>query len=659
MAQSTILGTDTVKDALKTKVNANDTELYGTKTEVENARDSEANLLAKQDAQDALITTVTTEVTNARDGEASLLDKQNAQDASIAALAAGSGVVVSVNDTTVGYVNGKLVAGTGIDFTENDDGGDESLTIASTALNDAVTNLETNLSVLQNNLILEAFRRMIGDSQTGTDAFQDGWVDALVDDSGIDNANSSNYFHRDSGYVEPIESPDTVGSEYEFEAGATSYVSCCEIDTNKIAIAYADDGASDGKCVIGTISGSVITFGTPVTFNTAASVHIKISKIDTNKILIAYGDGSDGQCIAATISGTVPTFGSEITFDADSPSWIACCPLATDKTLITYRDGIATSGECVVVTVSGTTCTAGTPVEFEPDSISFTDSCQISTDKAVITYSDAGDSSKGKSAVVTVSGTTPTIGTPVEFEAGTTTYTTCSKLSTSKVLIAYVDGGDGSYGKMIVGSISGTDIVFGSIVTFKGASVGYTGLVRIADNESLIIYNTGTVGETAVIYVTDTVPSIGTATSFETGSAPTYSSCAYISDQKAVIAFRAVADSNKGKAVVNDFTAQNMTLVMNDYEAESEPSESKALFIMEDTDTATINTDIKAYASNNDGSTYEQITLADEGDFETDQHIIVGAEEMTAVSDQTTKLKITTHNNKQIKIHALSNMLKL
>jgi len=38
-------------------------------------------------------------------------------------------VSVSANDTTAGYLNGKLVAGTGIVFTENNNGGDETLTL--------------------------------------------------------------------------------------------------------------------------------------------------------------------------------------------------------------------------------------------------------------------------------------------------------------------------------------------------------------------------------------------------------------------------------------------------------------------------------------------------------------------------------------------------
>ena len=43
-------------------------------------------------------------------------------------------IKVSSNDTTAGYLNGKLVAGTNITLTENSDGGDETLTIESTAV---------------------------------------------------------------------------------------------------------------------------------------------------------------------------------------------------------------------------------------------------------------------------------------------------------------------------------------------------------------------------------------------------------------------------------------------------------------------------------------------------------------------------------------------
>ena len=100
--QDTILGTDTGAAALLTKVNDDMTELFAIASEVEDARD----------------------------GESSLLDKVDAIDAEIAALTVGTGCPVSANDTTPGYLNGKLLGDTDILLTEGSDGGNETLTIS-------------------------------------------------------------------------------------------------------------------------------------------------------------------------------------------------------------------------------------------------------------------------------------------------------------------------------------------------------------------------------------------------------------------------------------------------------------------------------------------------------------------------------------------------
>lgn len=64
---------------------------------------------------------------------------------------------VSSNDTTAGYLNGKLVAGTGVTLTENNNGGDETLevdldaaTIASLALANSALQSGDNVSELTN-----------------------------------------------------------------------------------------------------------------------------------------------------------------------------------------------------------------------------------------------------------------------------------------------------------------------------------------------------------------------------------------------------------------------------------------------------------------------------------------------------------------------------
>ena len=61
-------------------------------------------------------------------------------------------VKVSSNDTTAGFLNGKLVAGTGVTLTEGNDGGDETLTIAASGGGGTsyVTTLQPTLTDVEN-----------------------------------------------------------------------------------------------------------------------------------------------------------------------------------------------------------------------------------------------------------------------------------------------------------------------------------------------------------------------------------------------------------------------------------------------------------------------------------------------------------------------------
>ncbi len=102
VSRDPVLKTNTVYTALYTNVNNDMTELFAIAAEVEAARDGETNLLTKVDAIDA----------------------------SIAALTVGTGCPVSSDDTTPGYLNGKLLGDSDILLTEGNDGGNETLTIS-------------------------------------------------------------------------------------------------------------------------------------------------------------------------------------------------------------------------------------------------------------------------------------------------------------------------------------------------------------------------------------------------------------------------------------------------------------------------------------------------------------------------------------------------
>lgn len=92
MTQQTWLGSDLVSDVLLSDIPDNETELFtrveALETEVEDARDGESTLLAKQQAQDVILDVILDEVVAARDGEDSLLEKEQAQDIATALVTA-------------------------------------------------------------------------------------------------------------------------------------------------------------------------------------------------------------------------------------------------------------------------------------------------------------------------------------------------------------------------------------------------------------------------------------------------------------------------------------------------------------------------------------------------------------------------------------------
>ncbi len=126
----------------------------------------------------------------------------------------------------------------------------------------------------------------------------------------------------------------------------------------------------------------------------------------------------------------------------------------------------------------------------------------------------------------------------------------------------------------------------------------------------------------------------------------------------------AIADVT-GYSLLNDvisinklevISTQDMTLQSNAFTTnDADPTEARIVLFEEDVDSVTLNTDLKAYASRDGGTTFTQITLADEGDYETGKAIFTGS---VSISGQpagaSMKWKLTTHNAKELKVHGIA-----
>ena len=105
----------------------------------------------------------------------------------------------------------------------------------------------------------------------------------------------------------------------------------------------------------------------------------------------------------------------------------------------------------------------------------------ITSGKVVIAYIDSSDSSYGKAVVGTITGDTIAFGTPANFSDTTAVSTAGIAMATlpgsSKVVIAWSEGSSSSYnaankGTSKVGTISGTTISFGAETTFEASGYG-------------------------------------------------------------------------------------------------------------------------------------------------------------------------------------------
>ena len=103
---------------------------------------------------------------------------------------------------------------------------------------------------------------------------------------------------------------------------------------------------------------------------------------------------------------------------------------------------------------------------------------------------------------------------------------------------------------------------------------------------------------------------------------------------------------------------QNMVLVSQEWEASTnDPLEAFVLLSIEPTNAITLDTDLKAWISIDDGTNYQQITgLAIVREIGSYDFVRGELASVTARGDKTIRLKITGHNNssntKQFKLHS-------
>ncbi len=382
--------------------------------------------------------------------------------------------------------------------------------------------------------------------------------------------------NTDGTVTQISETAASVGSEAVFVSAEVRYVNATfDSNSNRVVIAYRNDASSDnGFAVVGSISGTSITYGTPVTFNSASSDDIAMTfDSNSNKVVIVYQDGGNssyGTAIVGTVdsSDNSISFGSEVVFNSANASDLGITfDSSNNKVVVGYKDNGSSSAKAKVGTVSGTGISFGSEATFDSsdvDDLGMT--FDSNSNKVVIGYVDNGNSSYGTGIVGTVSGTSISFGTATVFESATVSAVSASFDSNSnKVVFGYRDGGNSEAGTAVVGTVSSTSISFGTPVVFNSGATNYTheSTFDSSTNKVIIAYQDGgnsnkgtviegTVSGTSISFSSETVFNNATTTQH---IAPVYDTNA----NKTAIAFRDDGNSNYGTAVVYSSLSSNIT----------------------------------------------------------------------------------------------------
>ena len=191
-----------------------------------------------------------------------------------------------------------------------------------------------------------------------------------------DNANKTVMIYQVSttGYASVITAYDsnnsvTFGSASAFSSNAGPMKAAFDSNSNKVLIAYRNptSGLNIGDAIVGTVSGSTISFGTANTFTTNSITRVSATfDSNSNKVVISYNDSTDGnkqKAVVATINGTDVLFGEPVTYDTVNASVEdSTFDPISGKVVIAYRNASqAALLYTVVGTVTGDTITFGSP----------------------------------------------------------------------------------------------------------------------------------------------------------------------------------------------------------------------------------------------------------------------------------------------------------
>ena len=303
-----------------------------------------------------------------------------------------------------------------------------------------------------------------------------------------DGSNSS-YGTAVVGTVSSVDNSISFGSPVVYDSlNAQGNVIAYDANAQKVVIAYYGfSSPNTGLAIVGTVSGTSVSFGTRVTMNpTGPTREIGIVYApDQQKVVCSYRDqnnSSYGTAIVGTVSGTSISFGTEVVFNSGTTNnGKIGYDTTKNRVLCAYRDGSNSNyGTIIAGTVSGTSISFGSeynyltaysnPREVIHDSVN---------NKNVIFYGDGSEHGKAKVATLDESNNSLTFGVEATVKAASigSSGAGAFNAAAAKIDLIYKDEADSNKAKLVTGTVSGTTISFTGETTIDTNQTDYFSVV--------------------------------------------------------------------------------------------------------------------------------------------------------------------------------------
>lgn len=362
----------------------------------------------------------------------------------------------------------------------------------------------------------------------------------------------------------------SIGSQVELtgnEQSAYSCGGCYDTANNKVIYCYVDaSNSSYGTAVVGTISGTSISFGTPVVFHSGAVLTTEFGNSTDyhsglGKIVVTYSANAIAYQKIGTVSGTSISFSSAFQPFSSSNCYSvgACYDSGSGKIIVAGRDGGDSNRlRALVATVSSTSISYGSSVRLslvlsrKPRLVS------NGSGTVVCLYASTG-SYYAYATAMTISGTSVTAGSTTQIGGSYNSFNRMSIVycpNVSRWLTSYRHSNRGYLSLL---SVSGTTITTESTLEIPDSDNAEFGVLCYNDAASTPYYFYALNGSVKMRKITVTSNSISAASREDVAASPAYITTPVYDPDTEQFAVSTTSSASNGASKVQMVDVSNVT----------------------------------------------------------------------------------------------------